>query len=121
MNRVFGALRPGASREFPPINLWTGQDGVLVTAEVPGVSLDDIDITVHQNTLTLKGKIAPEAPEDVTFHRRERSYGSFGRTVSLPYRVDPERVEASARNGILTITLPRPEADKPKRIHIKQA
>ena len=119
MNRTLGDSRWGATSEFPAVNIWRGENGVLVTAEIPGVTLEDIDLTVHQNTLTIKGKRAVEAQEpEVSFHRQERNYGSFARTIALPYGVDPEHVQARAQNGILTIQLPRPEVDKPQRITI---
>ena len=119
VNRAFGGFRWAPAAEYPAINVWRGEDGIAVTAEIPGVRLDEVDITVHQNTLTIKGGREPEAREpEVAFHRREREYGAFARTVTLPYNVDPDAVRASANNGILVVELPRPEADKPKRIKI---
>lgn len=121
MNRGVGGPRLGATSEFPPLNVWRGEGGVLVTAEIPGVSLEDIDLTVHQNTLTIKGKSVPvgDVPEE-SFHRRERHYGAFARTIALPYNVDSDKVKATANNGILSVELPRPETEKPKRIQITQ-
>jgi len=121
MNRGVGGSRWHATTEFPPLNVWRGEGGVLVTAEIPGVSIDDIELTVHQNTLTIKGKSVPDGnvPEE-SFHRRERHYGPFGRTIALPYGVDSDGVKATTNNGILTIELPRPETEKPKRIEITQ-
>lgn len=122
MNRAFGDPRWSAAAEFPPMNIWRGEDGVIVTAEIPGVPLDQLDVVVHQNTLTIKGRREPEAKEpEVNFHRRERAYGSFARTVALPFNVDPEKVKANAEHGVLTVELPRPEADKPRRIQIAKA
>ena len=122
MSRMFGGYRAGAPAEFPPINLWTGEEGVVVSAEIPGMKPEDIDITVHQNTLTFKGKRElGDVGSEIVFHRQERAYGSLGRTVILPFSVDPDRVQASFDDGILTIHLPRPEADKPKRIAITKA
>jgi HSP20 family protein len=119
INRAFGEYGAPETSESPPINIWRGQDGVIVTAEVPGVPIADIELTVHQNTLTIKGLRHAEAKEpEVSFHRRERVYGSFARTIALPFNVDPDRVRASCENGILTIELPRPETEKPKKIHI---
>jgi HSP20 family protein len=119
MNRALGEVGWAPPGEYPPVNIWRGEDGVTVTAEVPGVPLEAIELTVHQNTLTIKGRREPEAKEPaVSFHRRERSYGSFARTVPLPFNVDADRVVARAENGILTVILPRPETDKPRRIHI---
>lgn len=120
VNRTFGGARTPLASDYPPLNVWRGQDGIVVTAEVPGARLEDLEITVHQNTLTLKGRRESEAAgKDATFHRQEREYGAFARTVTLPYNVGPEGVTASASNGILHVELPRPETDKPKRIQIK--
>lgn len=122
INRAFGEQRLPGATEFPPINVWRGQDSVIVTAEVPGVRLDDMDLTVHQNTLTIKGRRVADASEpDVSFHRRERSYGAFARTIALPFNVEPDQVRASCENGILSVTLPRPETEKPKKIKITKA
>jgi HSP20 family protein len=77
---------------------------------------------VHQNTLTIKGRREPEAKEpEAGFHRRERTFGPFLRTIALPFNVDPEQVKATAQNGILTVELPRPESDKPRKIKISQS
>ena len=103
---------------FPAINVYAHQDEIVITAELPGVKEDDLDITVHRDTVTLRGQ-RPDQPEAAQgYHRRERRSGPFGRTFSLPFQVDPERVEAKLRNGILTLTLHRPEHDKPKRIRV---
>jgi HSP20 family protein len=122
INRAFGDQQWAPSAEFPPLNVWRGADGVRVTAEIPGVKLDAIELTVHQNALIIKGKREPEAREpDASFHRRERTFGPFTRTVALPFNVDPDKVKASAHNGILSIELPRPETDKPRTIKISQS
>lgn len=121
VNRAFGDQRWAPSSEFPPINVWRGPEGVVVTAEIPGVKLEAIDLTVHQNTLTIKGTRHPETTgQEVSYHRRERSYGPFSRSIELPYAVDPDKVKAQATNGVLSIDLPRPETDKPRRIKITQ-
>jgi len=120
MNQRLAGLSADAVPEFPPINLWVGEDSVAVTAELPGISPDEVDLTVRENTLTLKG--AREArPEDdkSVWHRRERPYGSFARTVQLPFRVDPGHVEAHFANGLLEVELHRPEADRPRKIEIR--
>ena len=122
INRAFGEQRWAPSAEFPSINIWRGPEGIIVTAEIPGVSLDAVDLTVHQNTLTIKGRREPEAKEpEAGFHRRERTFGPFSRTIALPFNVDPEQVKAAAQNGILTVDLPRPESDKPRKIKISQS
>src|SRR3954467_2332704 len=103
---------------FPALNVYAHQDGIVITAELPGVKEDDLDITVHRDTVTLRGQRQDQPEGAKGYHRRERRTGSFDRTFSLPFNVDPERVEATLRNGILTLTLHRPEQDKPKRIRV---
>jgi HSP20 family protein len=106
-----------APQGFPAINVYAHQDGIVITAELPGVKEDELDISVHRDTVTLRGE-RQDQTETQGYHRRERRSGPFGRTFSLPFQVDPERVEAKLRNGILTLTLQRPEQDKPKRIRV---
>jgi HSP20 family protein len=119
-NRLFDSNAWRVAGEFPPINVWTSEDSATVTAEVPGLSPEDIDISVVNDTLTLKGERRPEPlGEGESLHRQERGFGQFARTIQLPYRVDAEKVEASFKRGILTITLPRSEADKPRKISVR--
>ncbi len=103
---------------FPAINVYAHQDGIVITAELPGLKEDDLDITVHRDTVTLRGTRRDSISEAGGYHRRERRTGPFGRTFGLPFSVDPDRVEAKLRNGILTLRLHRPEQDKPKRIRV---
>ena len=103
---------------FPALNVYAHQDGIVITAELPGVKEDELDITVHRDTVTLRGQRQDQPEGAQGYHRRERRSGAFGRTFSLPFQVDPERVEAKLSNGILTLTLHRPEHDKPKRIRV---
>ena len=107
-----------APQGFPAINVYAHQDGIVITAELPGVQEDDLDITVHRDTVTLRGQRQDQPEGAQGHHRRERRSGPFGRTFSLPFNVDPDRVEATLRHGILTLTLHRPEQDKPKRIRV---
>ena len=124
MNRLFDNY-PNRSRTaagYPAMNIWSSEEGQVVTAEVPGVNPDDIDISVVGETLTLNGvRSREELPENTRFHRQERSFGPFSRTIQLPYQVDANKVEATFKNGILQIKLPRAEADKPKKIVVKSA
>jgi HSP20 family protein len=120
MNRLFSGFSAAAAREFPPINIWLGENSVVVTAELPGVSHQDVNISLEDDVLTLEGtRRPPESAENVKWHRRERAYGSFTRTVQLPFRVDPERVQARYVNGVLEVELERVEADRPKKIQIR--
>jgi HSP20 family protein len=119
MNRLMGQSRlvaPG----FPATNLWSGAESVVVTAEIPGVDPEQLEISVVNETLTLSGeRNLAELAEGEKYHRRERGYGRFSRTVQLPFRVAADKVEASFTNGILQISLPRAEEDKPRKIAVK--
>jgi len=122
MNRLFGDSFGWTSREYPAVNLWRGDEDVVLTAEIPGVETDDLDIAVHDNTLTLRGSRKAETlQEGETYHRQERGTGSFVRSVQLPFEVEADKVEAKLEKGILHLTLPRAEADKPKKIEVKTA
>ena len=118
MNQRLGGLSTNAAQEFPPVNLWLGENSVAVTAELPGIAPDDVDLTVRENTLTLKGERKSQ-DETSVWHRRERPSGRFSRTIQLPFRVDPEQVEARFANGLLEVEMHRPEADRPRKIQIK--
>jgi HSP20 family protein len=124
MNRMFSAWPTRSpwrdAPSFPAINVWTDDDNSVVTAELPGVTLNDLEIAVEDDTLTLRGNRQPdELEEGVVYHRQERRYGSFNRSLRLPFRVDAQKVEATLLNGVLTISLPRAELDKPKKITVK--
>ncbi len=120
MNRLFTGLAP-ATRDFPPINIWLGDNSVVVTTELPGVTRDDVTLNLQEDVLTLEGARRPPPEENVNWQRRERAYGSFSRAVQLPFRVDADKVQARFNNGILEIELERLEADRPKKIQIRPA
>ena len=125
MNRLFErsyAPRLRSAPNFPALNVWTNEDGAIITAELPGVSPEDLDVSVIGETLTLSGERKPDLiEEDVRYHRQERGCGKFTRSLELPFRVDATQVEATFDKGVLHLTLPRAEADKPKKIAIKVA
>jgi HSP20 family protein len=122
MNRLFSGFGATTARDFPPINIWLGDNSVVVTAELPGVTRDDVNLSLQEDVLTLQGKREPkEQQENVNWQRRERAYGSFSRAVQLPFRVDPDKVQARFNNGVLEIELERLEADRPKKIEIRGA
>ena len=112
-------LGPGPS-VFPLINVFTDADGVLVRAEVPGIKPDQVQVQVEPGRLTISGQRTP-ARTDASFHRRERRYGTFSRTVQLPRDLDPEQARAEFRNGLLTVWIPRHAAAKPRTIAVKAA
>jgi HSP20 family protein len=124
MDRLFcnfyATSRFQTAPSFPAINVWTNQEGAVVTAELPGVNPEGIDISVVGETLTLTGSRQPEElQEGEKYHRRERGQGKFTRTFQLPFPVESGQVEALFDKGILHISLPRAEADKPRKIAIK--
>ncbi len=120
MNRLFNGYdeRTTLSR-FPALNIWGDQEKMVVTAELPGMEPENIDIQVVENQLTLKGERPSDEPaEDAVCHRCERDAGTFTRTIRLPFAIESDKVTATYTNGILTLTLPRLEASKPKQIEI---
>lgn len=121
MNRLFDGYESGTTMSrFPALNVWGNPESVVVTAELPGLEIDDLDIQVVNNQLTIKGERKGDKPaEDAVCHRCERDAGKFVRTVRLPYVVESDKVTATYENGVLTVTMPRHEATKPKRIEIK--
>ena len=78
----------------------------------------DLEVHAHRDTLTLRGTRRPAADDQATYHRHERWSGTFTRSLQLPYRVDADRIEAHLENGVLRLSLPRPETDKPRRVAI---
>lgn len=116
LNRLFS---PQTSREYPPVNVWTSQDGAIIQAEIPGIEPGGVDISLVNDTLTIRGVRAEECTNnEKSCHRQERSYGQFIRTLQLPFTVDGDKVKAQFRDGILDINLPRAEADKPRKISV---
>jgi HSP20 family protein len=103
---------------FPPINVFQRGDDLLAIIELPGIDRNDLQIQAKENTIRISGKKAVAFPEGVSVHRRERIVDEFDRTLSLPVRLDPSRIKAEYRDGILALYLPRAESDKPRTIAI---
>lgn len=119
LNRVLSAGATNQSTEFPLVNVWTSEQGAIVRAEVPGIAPDDVDISLVHDTLTIRGSRKPEElSEGESRHRHERGSGEFTRSLQLPFGVEGDKVEAKFANGVLQITLPRAEAEKPRRISV---
>ena len=106
---------------FPLVNIFSEPDGYVVRLEIPGVSPEDLHIESQGRSVTIKGRREPRGPEDASFHRRERDSGEFSRSLQLPDSLDLMRAEASYKNGILTIRVPKREEAKPRQISIKAA
>lgn len=124
MNRLFdrwgnGSTFGGASG-FPALNVWEDGELVHVEAELPGLDLKDVEIYVSGgNQLTLKGERKSNLPERGIWHRQERSFGSFTRSLTLPFPVDAEKVDARLENGVLHIQLSKHESARPRKIPVK--
>jgi len=119
MNRVLSRFASPSTSDFPAVNIWVDGEETLVTTEIPGIDAEAIDISVIGKTLVIKGSREPEKiSEGNSYHRRERWYGQFSKTIELPFSIDAGKVEAKFLQGILTIRLPRSSADKPKKISI---
>jgi HSP20 family protein len=112
--------RPGRVGVYPLVNISEDRDHIFIRAELPGVQAGDLEITLQDNNLILRGerKIAAE-DKQVNYHRRERESGFFRRIVPLPGAVQGDKVEASCKDGILTIKMAKPEEVKPRKIEVK--
>jgi HSP20 family protein len=124
MDRVLDSMSGGApypsSGVWPPVAVSHDRDNYYVRAEMPGVKASDLEVTTARTSVTLAGKrLFPREEERISFHRREREEGTFSRTVTLPGEFNGQAVEARYVDGILTVTLPKAEAAKPKQITVK--
>lgn len=117
---TFGQDWPGLAAGYPALNVWQDDATIYVEAELPGMDLSDLEIYVTGgNQLTLKGERKTPQVEKAKWHRQERAFGSFNRVLSLPVPVDADKVQARLVNGVLTITLPKSEAAKPRKIPVQ--
>jgi HSP20 family protein len=125
MDRAFGDafLRSAGGLDLEGtllLDLAQTSDDVIVRASLPGVTPDDIHISVTGDVLTLRGEVKEEkVTNEVSYHLRERRYGSFSRTITLPTSVVAEKAKAEFENGVLTLTIPKAEEHKPKSITVK--
>lgn len=118
----FAALVPNRGTWVPPVDIYEVDGELVLKAELPDMNREAIDVTVENNTLTIRGerKLDNEIKQE-NFHRVERAYGSFMRTFSLPPTVDAGRIEAEYKNGVLTVKLPMREEAKARQIDVKVA
>ena len=131
MNRLFNDSVSGRGREddlmnrgtwTPAVDIYEEDGGLVLKAEVPDISRDDIDVSVENNTLTLRGerKLANEIKQE-NFHRIERAYGTFVRQFALPPTVDSAKIAADYKDGVLTVKLPMREEAKPRTVKVNVA
>ncbi|MBF0510580.1 MAG: Hsp20/alpha crystallin family protein [Deltaproteobacteria bacterium] len=129
MNRLLSAAggRPGVnlvrtSGVYPALNLSEDAENLYLRAELPGIEPEQIDLSIEGDSLTIRGqRTISEADKKVNYHRRERESGYFRRVLTLPSPIDHTKVAAAAKNGVLTITLPKAEAAKPRQIKVAAA
>lgn len=129
MDRLFNEFARGLSNEwpfsresqgvFPPVNVWEDEGNLYAEAELPGLKMDDLEVFVLGEDLTIKGKRGGQELPQATYHRRERGAGEFSRVIRLPVDVNADKVGATLRDGVLTVTLPKAESVLPRRIEVK--
>ncbi|MCU0661068.1 MAG: Hsp20/alpha crystallin family protein [Myxococcota bacterium] len=124
MSQIVTAGRGGsgpACSVYPPLNLYEDVEAFVVRAEIPGVDPKSLEVTAAAGTLTIKGsspRLDPKA--EVSVHRRERDHGKFHRALSLPQSVDPDKIVASYKYGVLEVMLPKAESVKPRKIVVAE-
>ena len=124
MDRAFGAFLPRGAwscgvEAFPAVNVWEDGEALYAEAEIPGCTMNDLEVEVVGNQLTLKGRREALQGEGVTYHRQERGIGEFTRVLTLPVEVQSEGVEAVLKDGVLTITMPKAEKARARKILVK--
>ena len=107
-----------AMGSFPPTNIFQKGEDLVAIVELPGIDKNDLEIEAKENTIRIRGKKTIAYGEQASVHRRERVSGVFDRTLSVPIRIEPDRIKAEYRDGILALFIPRAEADKPRTIKI---
>lgn len=113
------SLLRGTLDPEPAVNLWSDGENAVLTAELPGVDSNTLDVTIEGQTLTLRGvRAALDAKPGETVHYSERAGGTFERTLDLPFEVDGDKIQARFEHGVLEVTLPRAAHTKPKRIGV---
>jgi HSP20 family protein len=118
---MFAPAGHAAPRSFPPLNAWEDEKNVIAEAELPGFKMEDIEITMSGRELTLRGQRKLERPENGAALMSERAEGEFTRTVRIGVPIDAEKVTATLRDGVLTITLPKAAVAQPRRIAVNAA
>jgi len=103
---------------FPPVNVTQDKDNYYIRAELPGVKPEDLEVTANRNTVSIAGKRYHPREEKASYHRCERPEGEFRRSLSLPTDINAGKVEARYVNGVLTVTVPKAEENKPKQISV---
>lgn len=110
--------RTTGTGSFPPINIFQQDDDFVAIIELPGVAKEDLNIQAKQNLIRISGRKAIEYDRGASIHRRERVGGTFDRTITVPVQIEPDRIKAEYRDGVLALFIPRAESEKPRSITI---
>ncbi|WP_435009946.1 Hsp20/alpha crystallin family protein [Tundrisphaera lichenicola] len=126
VGRLFESLEPThhwrVVQGVPPINLYDAGEFYTLTAQLPGVGPEEVDLSITGETLTIRGdRKRPEGVAEESFRRQERQFGRWTRTLTLPDRVDGAKVSATFAHGVLTVTLPKAEDSRPRQISVTPA
>ena len=120
MNRLFSNMGQKSPQEYPAVNIWEKGGSAVITAELPGIDPEKLDISVSGDTVTISGEALRETlAEGEIYLRQERGIGNFKRNIQLPFQINAQEVEARYEKGILVIVLPRVKEDLPKKIKIQ--
>ena len=122
-NRLVDQVWGGRQESWlPAVDVFDTKDAVVLKAELPGMKVDDIQIEVDDNVLTIKGeRTFVDSVDESRYYRVERRYGAFQRSLALPQGVKADEIRATYEDGVLEVTVPKSEAEKPKRIEVKAA
>ena len=124
MNRLFRGTFDAAETPVartPGLNIWEQADAVIIEAELPGLTLGEVEITTHNRDVTIAGNRKPAEAKDASWLVRERGTGPFNRTIRLPYDVDSSKAQATLKDGVLTLTLPKSAVEGPRKVNIVSA
>ncbi len=110
---------PAYEFPYPAVNVWEDDANLYAEAELPGFKIDDVEIHVRGSELSISGERKAQESRGATWHRRERGFGKFHRTLELPVEIEADKVQATLKNGILAVTLPKAAEARPRKIEVK--
>jgi HSP20 family protein len=111
--------RTSGTGSFPPINIFQQGDDFVAIVELPGIDKSNLEIQAKENMIRISGRKTVQVDEGTSIHRRERVWGTFDRTISVPVQIDPDAIRAEYQDGVLALFIPRAESDKPRTIAIQ--
>ena len=121
LEQMLAAFEGRPSGVYPPVNVFDAGEEIVLKAELPGVEPDNLDIEVHDDTVTISGRRPADDVQHAGYHRRERQHGEFRRVIRIPVRLDGEEARAECRHGVLTVRLPKAKELRPRRVPVLAA